>query len=78
MADSIRGYGHDGLLEIINALPLAIFVIDRNLTVLLANTISSDFTGKAVDKIIGRACGDALGCINHEKSAKGCGFSPVQ
>ncbi len=62
-------------MEIINALPLAILVIDRNRNILLANKVSLEFTNKDKEQLIGLIAGEAFSCINHERTPKGCGFS---
>jgi len=67
-------YSKEGLLEIINALPLAICVIDKNRSVVLANKVTYKFTNKNKEPIISQITGKALGCINHDKDPKGCGF----
>ncbi|MCG8634179.1 MAG: hypothetical protein MI863_10150 [Desulfobacterales bacterium] len=75
MAKIVREYTREGLLEIINALPLAILVIDQCRSVLLANKVSLEFTNKDKERLIGLIPGEAFSCINHEKHLKGCGFS---
>ncbi len=65
----------DGLLKVINTLPLAITVIDKNLTVALANHATALFVNKAEDQLIGLVFGDALGCIHHDDTPQGCGFA---
>ena len=67
-------FSKKGLLEIINALPLAICVIDKNRSVVIANRAIYKFTNKNEEPLINQVAGKALGCINHEKDPKGCGF----
>jgi len=67
-------YSKEGLLEIINALPLAICVIDKDRSVILANKVTYEFTNKNKDPLISQIAGKALGCINNDKDPKGCGF----
>ncbi len=69
-----REYTRDGLLEIINALPLAISVIDQTRSVVLANKVTQEFTNKNKDQLIGQVGGKAFACINHGKTPQGCGF----
>ncbi|MCG8685149.1 MAG: histidine kinase [Desulfobacterales bacterium] len=75
MAEPAVQYSRAGLLGIINALPLAILIIDRNRKILLANKVCVEFTGKKIDTLQGTTIGKAFGCINHNNSSKGCGFS---
>ena len=67
-------YSKEGLLEIINALPLAICVIDKNRSVILANKVTFKFTNGKKDPLISQIAGKALGCVNHDKATQGCGF----
>lgn len=67
-------YSKEGLLEIINALPLAICVIDKNRSVILANKVTYKFTNKNKAPLISQIAGKALGCINSDKDPQGCGF----
>ncbi|MCG8618499.1 MAG: PAS domain-containing protein [Desulfobacterales bacterium] len=76
MDNTLREYTREGLLEIINALPLAVLVIDKDRAVTLANKVSLEFTAKDMDTLIGLVAGEAFSCVNHEKDSRGCGFSP--
>lgn len=67
-------YSKEGLLEIIDALPLAICVIDKNRSVILANKVTYEFTNKRKEPLISQIAGKALGCINNDKTPQGCGF----
>lgn len=75
MTTSIE-YSQEGLLEIINALPLAICVIDKSWSVVLANKVTYEFTNANKAPLLSQVTGKALGCINSDKDTKGCGFSP--
>ncbi len=75
MPDPIGDYTREGLLEIINALPMAILVFDRNQKILLANKSSQKFTGQDIQQLMGLTCGAAFTCMNHQKDTRGCGFS---
>ncbi|MBA3009189.1 MAG: histidine kinase [Proteobacteria bacterium] len=72
----VRKYSKSGLLEIINALPLAICVIDKNRSVVLANKVVHGFTNKNSEPLIDQIAGKALGCVNHDRVPDGCGFGP--
>ena len=61
-------------MEVINALPLAISIIDKNRTVALVNKSTSKFVNKEESNLIGLLGGEAFGCINHETAELGCGF----
>lgn len=67
-------YSEKMLMQIIEALPLAICVLDREQTVVLINKKTLEFTGKANDQLIGNVGGNALGCVHHNDVPKGCGF----
>ena len=72
MADSIQGYTREGLLGIINAMPVAVMVVDQHLFAVLTNTAALKFTEKNSGQIIGKKSGLALGCIN--ALGQECGF----
>lgn len=75
MDNQLSDYTRDGLLEIINALPLVVLVIDRRRAVTLANKASLEFTGRDKDALIGLVTGEAFSCINQDEDSRGCGFS---
>ncbi|MCG8685852.1 MAG: histidine kinase [Desulfobacterales bacterium] len=64
----------EGLLKVINALPLAITVIDKNRTIALANRSTALFVNKEETQLVGLVGGEAFGCINSDDDPKGCGF----
>lgn len=64
----------EGLLEIINGLPLAIAVINQDRKVALANRAAFIFTNKNEAQLIGHVGGEAFGCIHHNDVPEGCGF----
>jgi nitrogen fixation/metabolism regulation signal transduction histidine kinase len=63
------------LKSLIDCLPIAIFVIDKERRVLLTNRMAEEmrFVGRAADKF--QRLGDMLGCKNACEDATGCGFS---
>jgi len=69
-------YTKESLLNIIEALPLAIVVIDGKRRVALANRKTFWFVNKDEGRLIGRVGGEAFGCIHHDDVPEGCGFGP--
>ena len=69
-----KAHTKEGLLEIIDALPLSISVIDQNRSVALANKATYKFVNKNESQLIGHIGGDAFGCIHHDDVPEGCGF----
>lgn len=69
-----NSYTKEALLEVIDALPLAIAVIDTNKAILFANKATYKFVNKTESQLIGAVGGEAFGCINHDETSKGCGF----
>ncbi len=61
-------------MDIIDALPLAIAVIDEDRAVRLANSAAYLFVNKNEEELIGQIGGEAFGCIHHDDVPKGCGF----
>lgn len=72
--DNSTIYTKEGLLGIINGLPLAVAVIDANRKVALANRATYEFVNKNEVELIGHVGGDAFGCIHHDDVPEGCGF----
>ncbi len=69
-------YTEEGLLLLIDSLPLAVAVIDENMTVSLANTAACSMFNKNHEHLIGKTGGQALECANRHDSPEGCGFGP--
>lgn len=67
-------YTKKGMLQLINGLPLAIAVIDKDRKVILANRETYRFTNKNEAQLIGHVGGEAFGCIHHKDVPEGCGF----
>lgn len=68
-------YTKEGLLEIINVLPLSVVVLDEDRRVILANDLTYLYTEKTKEQVIGSIGGTILGCIHSQESPKGCGFA---
>lgn len=74
--DGSKIYTKESLLKVIDALPLAIAVIDSNRAVALANKLTYLFTNKDQLQLIGHVGGEAFGCVHHDDVPEGCGFGP--
>ena len=61
---------------IIDNLPLAIIVVNRDRRVVLANQMAALFANKSKKEFFGLYGGEAFGCVNSNKVPKGCGFAP--
>lgn len=75
MTESV--YTREGLLGIIEALPLAVALIDGNRKVALANRKTYVFANKNEETLIGHIGGEAFGCAHHDDVPEGCGFGPA-
>ena len=63
------------LLEtVIDNLPSAVLIIDRNLRIVLANKTAEELAGKSRNFLFGLRGGEALHCINSNKDPRGCGY----
>lgn len=67
----------ESLLEVIDALPLAIAVIDHNVNFVLVNQMIGSFVSKKKYDLIGSVGGNAIGCVHRLDAPKGCGFGTV-
>ncbi len=71
-----KTYTKEELLEIIDALPIAIAVIDKKSNVALANRSTYLLASKNEVQLIGHVGGKAFGCTHHDETPEGCGFGP--
>ena len=62
---------------VIDNLPNAIIVLDRDRRVLMANKMAEKFASKSRDEFYGLYGGDAFGCVNSKIDPRGCGFAPI-
>lgn len=60
-----------GLLEILDALPFYVLLIDKNHRILLANKATCDVLGKEASEIVGQHCPRVVHGLNHG-SYEGC------
>ncbi|MCP4024103.1 MAG: histidine kinase [Desulfobacteraceae bacterium] len=74
--DTSKKITKESLLELIDALPLAISVINTDRTVDLANKSTYLFVNRNEQQLIGHVGGEAFGCIHHDDVPEGCGFGP--
>jgi diguanylate cyclase (GGDEF)-like protein/PAS domain S-box-containing protein len=65
------------LNAMIENVPMAVFLVDRERKVRRANVAAAKFVGTKNKNIEGLRAGAALRCLNSFCSPKGCGFSPV-
>ncbi|WP_020590105.1 histidine kinase dimerization/phospho-acceptor domain-containing protein [Desulfobacter curvatus] len=72
--DSPTAFSKDDIIRIINGLPLAVVVIDKDRKLVLANKMASMFVNKEGDLLVGQVVGAAFGCIHHKDVPEGCGF----
>lgn len=63
------------LSAVIDNLPSAIIVVDRDRRVILANKMTEMFANKSKDPFYGLYCGEAFGCVNSKTDDRGCGFA---
>jgi diguanylate cyclase (GGDEF)-like protein len=65
------------LNAMIENLPMAIFLVDKERRVRRANVTATKFIGTKNKNIAGLSAGEALRCLNSFYSPRGCGFSPA-
>ncbi len=64
------------LVAMIENVPLAILLMDKNRVIRKANSAAAKFSGIMTDTMMGLVSGEALHCINSSVDPRGCGFSP--
>jgi PAS domain-containing protein len=60
-----------------NAMPMPLFVVDEDVSILEYNTAAAGLLGKNKDKVLLRRGGEVLGCLHATETPEGCGHSPV-
>lgn len=63
------------LLAVINAMPVPVFVVDEDVSILSCNTAAANLAADKVDNILRKRSGEVLGCINSTRTAMGCGHA---
>jgi len=61
------------LRTILDAFPIPVLIVDKNLTIHDANHASKKLLGDDISAKLMKLCGDILGCIHALSSANGCG-----
>ncbi len=69
-------YTNCGLIELINAIPMAIIVIGEDTKIWLVNDAMREFTNKLDDQLIGLYGGQAFDCEYLEDDNRVCGNEP--
>lgn len=59
-----------------NAMPMPVFVVDKDVSILEYNTAAADLLGKKKHSVLLKRCGDVLECLNAEATPEGCGRAP--
>jgi hypothetical protein len=62
---------------ILNAIPIAAFVVDEDVTILDLNLSATDFCGQDRDAAYRRRGGDVLRCLHAQDVPDGCGRGPL-
>jgi nitrogen-specific signal transduction histidine kinase len=77
MIIAAKSKGKVELELVIDNLPNAIIVLDRDRRILLANKRAEMIAKKSRTDFYGLYGGEALGCVNSQVDPKGCGFAPI-
>ncbi len=59
-----------------NAMPMPVFVVDKDVSILEYNTAAAGLLGKKKQGVLEKRCGDVLHCLNAAETPEGCGHSP--
>lgn len=65
------------LKTVIDNLPIAIFVVDKERRLVLSNRMAIAIHGIDRRRSTAKRLGDIVGCANADENEKGCGFSPL-
>ena len=62
-----------GLKAVIDAIPTPVFIVQSDMRIAHANAEGFRFLGKSPERVLKRACGDALHCVNAMQADNCCG-----
>lgn len=77
MKKNLKTSKKNELHVMIENVPMAIFLVDKERKVRRSNVPATNLAGVKNNSLTGLRAGEALRCFNHFHNAKGCGFSPV-
>lgn len=77
MIIALKSKGKVELELVIDNLPNAILVVDRDGRVLMANKMAEKIAKQSIVDFYGLRGGEVLGCVNSKIDPKGCGFAPA-
>jgi nitrogen fixation/metabolism regulation signal transduction histidine kinase len=60
-----------------DAMPMPVFVVDQDVTILEYNTAASQLLAKGRPEWLGRRSGHLLNCVHSEDVPEGCGHGPA-
>ncbi len=60
-----------------NAMPMPVFVVDQDISILEYNTAAAGFIGGNKKRLLRRRGGEVLHCVHATETPLGCGHSPV-
>ncbi|MEI6899393.1 MAG: PAS domain S-box protein, partial [Bacteroidota bacterium] len=66
---------HQNQKAILAASPVGMIVLNENRQIVSVNPEAAKLFERSVDEMIGKFCGDLLGCVNRDKDIRGCGSS---
>jgi PAS domain-containing protein len=59
-----------------NAMPMPVFVVDRDVCILEYNTAAAELVGEQKEEVFGHRGGEILHCLRSMETPGGCGSSP--
>ena len=60
-----------------DAMPMPVFVVDRDVSILEYNLAAARLLGEEKQKILDRRSGEVLHCLHASETPKGCGCGPA-
>lgn len=63
--------------ELFDAMPMPVFVVDEDVSILDYNSAAAQIVGQAKPKNVGRRGGEVLHCLHATETSEGCGQSSV-
>lgn len=77
-AESALQVERDNLKALLTAAPAAILLLNAEERVVHANAAAEELLAQPLERVVGRACGDLLGCAHYRAVAGGCGAASAR
>ncbi|MFZ5967107.1 MAG: PAS domain S-box protein [Bacillota bacterium] len=65
---------HKKLSAILDAVPVGLVILDRNLVIRRVNPVLGRYMEKSIESMLNRRIGNSIRCVNSTQNSRGCGY----